>query len=161
MVMRQKTSMRKLTAEEKEFDAKDQALRVWLENDAWKAVSIDTADPEETVQARCLLRWKPKADARNGKVANARVILQGFRHKDVLTQELETDSPTLSRIGKHLPLPHPERMEGFLSETRIFIKATADMRSRLERLMGLKPFQILKATKPALGCVRAPRQRTT
>ena len=106
---------RKLTAEEKEFDAKDQALRVWLENDAWKAVSIDTADPEETVQTRCLLRWQPKADARNGKVANARVILQGFRHKDVLTQELETESPTLSRIGNHLPLPHPERMEGFLS----------------------------------------------
>ena len=35
---------------------------------------------------------------------------------------------------------------------------TAEMRRRLERFMGLKPHQILKATKPALGDVRAPRQ---
>ena len=32
------------------------------------------------------------------------------------------------------------------------------MRRRLERLMGLKPNEILKATKPAFGDVRAPRQ---
>ena len=45
------------TAEEKkEFDeAKDQALRVWLENDAWKAVPLESADPEETVPARFLV----------------------------------------------------------------------------------------------------------
>ena len=167
---------KRLTAEEKkEFDeAKDQALRVWLENDAWKAVSIESADPEETVPARFLLRWKPKAEAKNGKVANARVILQGFRHKDVLTQELETESPTLSRIGKHLiylyitqkgwKIFSADVKSAFMQsdsidkETRIFIKPTADMRRRLERLMGLKPFQILKATKPAFGDVRAPRQ---
>ncbi len=45
-------------------------------------------------------------------------------------------------------------------ETRIFIKATADMRSSLERLMGLKPFQILKATKPAFGSLEVPSAST-
>lgn len=170
---------KRLTAEEKkEFDeAKDQALRVWLENDAWKAIPLESADPEETVPARFLLRWKPKAEAKNGKVANARVILQGFRHKDVLTQQLETESPTLSRIGKHLiylyltqkgwKIFSADVKSAFMQsdsidqETRIFIKPTADMRRRLERLMDLKPFQILKATKPAFGDVRAPRQWNT
>ena len=40
----------------------------------------------------------------------------------------------------------------------IYMKPISDMRHRLERLMGLKPHQILKAVKPAFGDVRAPRQ---
>ena len=63
---------------------------------------LEEADPEEDVPARFLQRWKPKPGAPGGRVANARVILQGFKHKDVLTQEIETEAPTLSRIGKHL-----------------------------------------------------------
>ena len=42
--------------------------------------------------------------------------------------------------------------------TRIFVRPPGEMRRRLERLMGFKPHEILKATKPAFGDVRAPRQ---
>ena len=42
-------------------------------------------------------------------------------------------------------------------ETRIYIRPTAEMRKRL-RLMDLKPWELLKGTKPAFGDVRAPRQ---
>ena len=107
-------------------------------------------------------------------MANARGILQGFKHRDVLTKEIETESPTLSRMGKHLIYCYAlqkqwklfatdvksafMQAESIAQNTRIFIRPSADMRRRLERLMGLKPFQLLKATKPAFGDVRAPRQ---
>ena len=131
---------RRLSPEEKALfdEAKDQALRVWIENNAWKAVRLEDADPEETVPARFLQRWKPKPEAPGGRVANARVILQGFKHRDVLTQEIETEAPTLSRIGKHL----------------IYIFAV----HHEWKILAAKPHEILKATKPAFGDVRAPRQ---
>ena len=85
--------------EKKLFDeAKDQTLKVWIKNEAWRAVPMEEADPEETVPARFLQRWKPKPGAPGGKVANARVILQGFKYRDVLTKEIEIESPTLSRM---------------------------------------------------------------
>jgi hypothetical protein len=107
-------------------------------------------------------------------VANARVILQGFRHSDVLNKELETESPTLSRVGrmsimsmvihKQWRLLSADVKSAFMQadsideETRIYIQPSADMRRRLERLMGLRQDQLLKATKPQFGDVRAPRQ---
>eukprot|EP00435_Cladocopium_sp_Y103_P051424 s692_g16.t1 len=142
-----------------------------------KLFSREEADPEETVPARFLQRWKPKADAPGGRVANARVILQGFRHRDVLTQELATEAPTLSRIGRHLIYVYAVhkgwkmfaadvksafmQADSIDDSTRIYINPSADIRRRLERLMGLKPHEILKATKPAFGDVRAPRQWNT
>ena len=42
--------------------------------------------------------------------------------------------------------------------TRIYVKPSSDMRRRLEQMGGLKPWEILKVTKPAFGDVRAPRQ---
>ena len=158
--------------EKKMFDeAKDKALMVWIENAAWKAVDAKEAAEGEVVPARFLQRWKKTSE---GQKANARVIIQGFKHKDVLEQQLETESPTLSRVGRMLIYTMTVHMRWKLFSadvksafmqadsidevTRIFVKPTSDMRRRLERLMGLKPHQILKATKPAFGDVRAPRQ---
>ena len=53
----------------------------------------------EVVPARFLQRWKKTPE---GPKANARVIIQGFKHRDVLEKELETDSPTMSRVGRML-----------------------------------------------------------
>ena len=164
---------RHLTAEEKKlFDAaKNKALMVWIENSAWKAVDATEAAEGEVVPARFLQRWKRISD---GPQANARVIIQGFKHKDVLEKQLETESPTLSRIGRMLiyVMATHRRWKLFSADvksafmqansiddcTRIYVKPTNDMRRRLERLMGLQHHQILKATKPAFGDVRAPRQ---
>ena len=163
----------RLSSEEKEkfSQAKDKALHVWLDNAAWRAAPMDEAQEGEVIPARFLLRWK---GTKTGKEANARVIIQGFRHKDVLTEELDRESPTLSRVGKMLLLQWAVQMKWKLfgadvksafmqansidETTRIYIKPTTEMRRRLERLMDLKPHELLKATKPAFGDVRAPRQ---
>ena len=97
-----------------------------------------------------------------------------FRHKDVLNEELDRESPTLSRTSRMLILQRAcqlgwkifaadvksafMRSKSVDEETRIYIRPTAEMRRRLERLMDLKPWELLKATKPAFGDVRAPRQ---
>ena len=157
--------------ERKMFDeAKDKALMVWIENAAWRAVDESEAGDGEIVPARFLQRWKKTPE---GEKANARVIIQGFKHRDVLEQCLEKDSPTLSRTGRMLiyTLVVHKRWKLFSADvksafmqansidesTRIYVRPTSDMRRRLERLMGLKPHQLLKAVKPAFGDVRAPR----
>ena len=163
----------KLTPDEKkQFDtAKDAALMVWIENAAWKAVPESEAGEGEVVPARFLQRWKPTSE---GRKANARVILQGFRHKDVLNENLVKESPTLSRLGRitimvwaahrSWKLWCADVKSAFMQSnsiddsTRIYVRPPAEMRRRLERLMGLKEHEILKATKPAFGDVRAPRQ---
>ena len=80
----------KLTNEEKaEFDPpKDAALMVWIENAAWRAVPEEEAGEGEIIPARFLQRWKP---TKQGKKANACVIIQGFRHKDVVTEALSAN----------------------------------------------------------------------
>ena len=172
-LMAESFNEKKLSAEDrKAFDAaKDAALMVWIENKAWKAVPESEAQEGEVVPARFLQRWKPTAD---GHVANARVILQGFRHIDVLSENLVRESPTLSRLGRMMIMVWATHRSWKLwcadiksafmqadsidDSTRIFVRPPADMRRRLERLMGLRPHEILKATKPAFGDVRAPRQ---
>ena len=156
----------------KAFDeAKNKALQVWIDNQAWRAVDRSEAQEGELVPARMLQRWKPTKD---GKVANCRVIIQGFRHRDVLESELEKESPTLSRIGRMLIMQWTCQLQFKLfsagvksafmqsdsidQETRIYIQPSADMRRRLSSMMGLRDHQVLKATKPAFGDVRAPRQ---
>ena len=164
---------KRLTEEQRRMfdEAKDKALMVWIENSAWKAVEESEAREGEVVPARFLQRWKKTEE---GEKANARVIIQGFKHRDVLEQKLETDSPTLARQSRMLiyvlavhmrwKLFSADVKSAFMQAdsidetTRIYVKPTSDMRRRLERLMDLKPWQILKATKPAFGDVRAPRQ---
>lgn len=58
-------------------------------NQAWRPVPESEAKEGESVPTRFLQRSKP---TKEGKKANARVILQGFRHKDVLEKKLETES---------------------------------------------------------------------
>ena len=167
-------SEKNLTAEEKKaFDeAKDAALMVWIENAAWRAVPESEAKMDEVVPARFLQRWKPTGDG-NHK-ANARVIIQGFKHRDVLNENLLKESPTLSRMGRMVIMTWAVHRRWKLwcadvksaftqsnsidEDTRIYVRPPAEMRRRLERLMGLKEDEILKATKPAFGDARAPRQ---
>ena len=89
----------KLSKEEKKefLEAKRKALVPWCENDAWRRVKRTGAPEGTIVPMRFLLRYKEKKP-------HARVILQGFRHRDVLESKLDTESPTLSRLGKYLIL---------------------------------------------------------
>ena len=138
---------------------------------AWIPCDGSEAKEGEAVPMRFLLKYKLK----NGqKVPNARVILQGFKHSDVTTKQLDTESPTLSRTGRNLLLQLCSQMgwkiwsadvkSAFLqadridSAVRLFAIPTGDMRRRFQRLVGLKDYQIMKVLKPAFGDVRAPRQ---
>ena len=165
----------RLSPEQKRmFDkAKDEALQPWIDNGAWEPAATSEAQTGESCPLRFLLKWKKK----DGQlVANARVIMQGFKLGEVTTKKLDTESPTLSRLGRNIILIIASAMRwkifaadvksAFLQaddivETeglRIFGLPPMDMRRRLERMMNLKPDQILRMRRPAFGDVRAPRQ---
>ena len=84
-------SEKKLTPAEKQLfeEARCKALQVWFDHDAWRPVNEDEAHDGEVIPARFLQRWKP---TKEGPQANARVIIQGFKRKDVLNEELERES---------------------------------------------------------------------
>ena len=156
--------------ERKQFSqAKDEALVPWIDNRAWERVRKEDVNPDECVPMIYLLKWKQKAE---GRKANARVILQGFKHIDVLTQKLDTESPTLSRLGRNMIFQFcvtrkwkvfsADVKSAFLQsediENRVYGIPSADMRRRLERMIDLQPDEILLMKKPAFGDVRAPKQ---
>eukprot|EP00434_Breviolum_minutum_P011884 symbB.v1.2.010485.t1/scaffold674.1/size176181/2 len=105
---------------------------------------------------------------------NARVILQGFKHRDVVQGKLDTESPTLSRLGKYLivlvgcikrwKFGTMDVKSAFLQSDYIHHKVelygepSADMRRLLSEMIGLKGHEVMMMTKPAFGDVRAPRQ---
>ena len=88
--------------ERRQFDqAKDAALVPWIDNNAWEPVSKSEAQEGETCPMRFLLKWKTTPE---GRKANARIIIQGFKHHDALTKKLDKEAPTLSRLGRNLLL---------------------------------------------------------
>ena len=94
---------KKLTPEErKQFDkAKDDSLIPWIDNHVWEKVPWSEALPDEICPLKFLLKWKATTD---GHKANARVIMQGFKHRDVINEKLVTESPTLSKLGRNVAL---------------------------------------------------------
>ena len=159
----------RLSSEEKKAftEAKRKALTPWSENDAWRAVRRDKCPKGTVVPMRFLLRYKEDKP-------NARVILQGFKHKDVLESKLDTESPTISRLGKYLMVLMACCMKwrigtmdvksAFLQsdyihqEVELYGEPSADMRRLLVEMVGLKEHEVMQMTKPAFGDVRAPRQ---
>ena len=73
----------------------------WIDNHAWERVPRSEAQPDETCPLKFLLKWKATTD---GHKANARVITQGFKDRDVINEKLVTESPTLSEIGRNVAL---------------------------------------------------------
>jgi len=82
------------TEEKKAFtEAKRKALAPWSENDAWRAVRRDKCPKGTIVPMRFLLRYKEDKP-------HARVILQGFKHKDVLESNQFTFAAPLQLAAK-------------------------------------------------------------
>lgn len=112
----------------------------------------------EVIPARFLQRWKA---TKSGKVAHARVIIQGFRHKDILTEELDRELPTLSRTGCMLILIWACQLgwkvfaadvkSAFMQskpvdeQTRIFIRPTTEMTGAIDGPETLGDAQSYKA----------------
>ena len=78
----------RLSADEKRAftEAKRKALVPWHENDAWRPFKRTACPPGTIVPMRFLLRYKENKP-------HARVILQGFKHKDVIESKLDTSHP--------------------------------------------------------------------
>ena len=163
----------KLTPEEKEqFEvAKTEALMPWIEHDGIQGADEKEAENGEVCPLKYLLKWKVKEGK---KKANARLIFRGFKHKDVVNDVLDKESPTLSRLSKHIILmtavvkkwavfaadvksaflqSEDLRKEGI----RLFGRPTSEMEKRLVEMGVMKRGQILRMTKPAFGDVRAPK----
>ena len=159
----------RLSADEKRAftEAKRKALIPWHENDAWRPIKRTACPPGTIVPMRFLLHYKENKP-------HARVILQGFKHKDVIESKLDTESPTVSRLGKYLmvtlscvkrwKLATMDVKSAFLQsdyiteEVEIYGEPSADMRRLLAEMMGLQEHQVMQITKPAFGDVRASRQ---
>ena len=156
------------TEEKKNFvEAKRISLVRWCDNDAWRPVKRTEAPNGTIVPMRFLLRYKEDKP-------NARVIPQGFKHRDVVQGKLDTESPTLSRFGKYLIvlLGCIERWKfgtidvksAFLQsdyihhKVQLYGEPSADMRRLRSEIIGLKEHEVMMMTKPAFGDVRAPRQ---
>jgi len=140
-------------------EAKIKSLVPWCENDAWRPVNRTEAPAGTIVPMRFLLRYKDEAP-------HARMILQGFKHRDVLEAKLDTESPTLSRLGCILrwKIGTMDVKSAFLQADYIHHKVdlygepSADMRRLLKEMIGLLEHQVMQMTKPAFGDVRAPKQ---
>ncbi len=121
--------------------------------------------PEVPLEMEGEIRWKK---------ATARDILQGFKHRDVLSGEIAKESPTLTRLGrmvifmisavKRWPLWLSNVKSAFLQSedirsegVRLYGKPPIDMEKCLVKLQVMKTGQVLLMTKPAFGDVRAPK----
>ena len=80
--------------------------------------------------------------------SNARVIIQGFRHVDVVRENLVRESPTLSRLGRMMVMVWAVhrgwklwcadiksafmQADSIDDKTRIYVKPTSDMRRKID-----------------------------
>ncbi|CAK0816650.1 unnamed protein product [Prorocentrum cordatum] len=165
----------KLTPEEKEqfYAAKLEALEVFNQNDGWEPINEEDVDPAACCPLRFLLKWKMKDGQ---KVANARVLYQGFKHRDVAEGQLDKEAPTLSRLGRHTVmlwaslrkwrLFTADVKSAFLQAEdvsvrglKLYASPTKEMREMLSQQIGLQPGQLLKMIKPCFGDPRSPKLR--
>ncbi|CAK0900583.1 unnamed protein product [Prorocentrum cordatum] len=162
-----------LTPEERGqfYAAKLEALEVFNKNDGWEPIDEAEVDPAARCPLRFLLKWQVKDGQR---VANARVLYQGFKHRNLAEGQLDKEAPALSRLGRHTVM-----LWAALGKWRLFaadVKSTflqaegvgahgiklcasptKEMRGMLARQIGLQPGQLLKVIKPCLGGPRSPK----
>ena len=128
--------------------AKNNALKSWITNHAGSR-------PTSPLQSLVKPFWHDSFSSgrkRMANKANARVILQGFKHVDVISRKLDTESPTLSKVGRQLT-------DTLDKDIRLLALLNRNTRKRLARLMHLKDDELLRTLTPAFGDVGAPKQR--
>ena len=94
-------AMSKLSPQERTqfFDAKRSALDKQTQKRAWSPAPRSEAPAGNLVPMRFLLKWKKRPDGNTE--ANARVLFQGFKLAEVTGAPLDTQSPTLWRVGRN------------------------------------------------------------
>ncbi|CAK0898302.1 unnamed protein product, partial [Prorocentrum cordatum] len=153
------------------YAAKLEALEVFNKNDGWEPIDEAEVDPAACCPLRFLLKWKVK----DGQlVANARVLYQGIKHRDVAESQLDKEAPTLSRLGRHTVmlwaslrkwrLFAADVKSAFLQAEDVSVRGiklcaspTKEMRGMLVHQIGLQPGHLLKMIKPCFGGPRSPK----
>ncbi|CAK0828215.1 unnamed protein product [Prorocentrum cordatum] len=129
----------------------------------WEPISEADVDPRACCPMRFLLEWKMEDGQ---KVAHARVLYQGIKHRDVAGGQLDRSAPTLSRFGRHTFM-----LWASLKKWRLFsadVKSallqaedasarglklhaspTKEMREMLSHQIGLQPGQLLEMLEVA------------
>ena len=89
-----------LNSAEKElfYQAKVKELQSFFERGVWEFSTAPEALPERTLTSRILLKWSKHADGTPR--AKARLVVRGLNDVDALNGNLDTASPTTSRLSR-------------------------------------------------------------
>ena len=82
--------------------AKVKELRSFFECGVWEFSTAEESAPERTLTSRILVKWSRNADG--SPRAKARLVARGFNDVGALMGNLETESPTTSRLSRSLLL---------------------------------------------------------
>ncbi|CAK0841512.1 unnamed protein product, partial [Prorocentrum cordatum] len=153
------------------YAAKLEAFEVFTRTDGWGHINEADVGPGTCCRLRFLLKWKMQD---RQKVANARALYQGSKHRDVAEGQLDRGAPTLSWLGRRAVMlwaslrkwrlfsadvkPAFLRAEG-ASARGLMLRAspTKGMREMLSHQIGQQPGQPLKMINPCFGDPRSPK----
>ena len=161
-------SEKHLTAAEKELflQAKVKELQSFFENGVWEfSTSADTI-PERTLTSRILLKWSKNTDGTPR--AKARLVVRGFNDVDALNGNLDTASPTTSRLSRSILLTvssclrwkawaadvSTAFLQGLPQERQLWLRLPAEAL----RILGAPPETRMYLKKPVYGQLDAPRR---
>ena len=161
-------SERDLTVHERALfqAAKCKELQSFFEHDVWTFDTTANAIPERTLSARLLLTWSKNPDG--SPRAKCRLIVRGYNDVDALQGNLDTSSPTTSRLSRNFLLSMTSTLEwllwtadistaflqGLPQERKLWIKLPAECL----KLLGCGPETRMLLKKPCYGQLDAPRR---
>ena len=161
-------SERDLTVHERALfqAAKCKELQSFFEHDVWTFDTTANAIPERTLSARLLLTWSKNPDG--SPRAKCRLIVRGYNDVDALQGNLDTSSPTTSRLSRNFLLSMTSTLEwllwtadistaflqGLPQERKLWIKLPAEC----HKLLGCGPETRMLLKKPCYGQLDAPRR---
>eukprot|EP00438_Fugacium_kawagutii_P008129 Skav234370 [mRNA] locus=scaffold2071:53675:57820:- [translate_table: standard] len=151
------------------IEAKKQELASFFQNDVWEIDDSTNSQPGRVLKAHFILKWSKNSD--NTPRAKARLITQGFKDPDALAGTLQTDSPTLSRLGRNyvLAIATTKGWKTFTSDiSTAFLQGRKhddkrtlwiSLSAEANRLLGLPTdgSKLLRLKKPMYGLCDAPR----
>ena len=154
------------TEREMFHQAKVKELRSFFECGVWEFSTAEEATPERTLTSRILLKWSRNADG--SPRAKARLVVRGFNDVEALMGNLETASPTTSRLSRSLLLSVSAnlRWRAWSADVSTAFLQGLPQERKLWLKLPNEALQILGATantrmflrKPVYGQLDAPRR---
>ena len=150
------------------MEAKKKELQSFFDNSVWEIDEEKNADPTRILRAKFLLNWKRNPDG--SPRPKARLVVQGFKDPDAWSGNLNTTSPTLTRLSRNYVLTIATMLgmtpftsdisTAFLQGKQFDPNSNRVIWVRLpkdgEKLLGLSG-RIMKLIKPMYGLCDAPR----